>query len=129
MFGIVRWWKGFLQGYQMAYFKQLVPFYVEWVLSADCWKFRQVRILFYFLVVLVDTLCMVFVILDLVSDFGLVRVLCWDFLQICWLSQNWYLFHSVFHLFQMFQFMFLKYSKVFNRMELVFPPEFFMWIL
>ena len=60
----------------MAYFEQLVPFYVEWMLSADCWKFRQVKILLYFLVVLIDTLCMIFVILDLVLDFGLVRVLC-----------------------------------------------------
>ena len=60
----------------LLWFEQLVPFYVEWVLLADCWKFRQVRILFYFLVVLMDTLCMIFVILDLVLDFGLVRVLC-----------------------------------------------------
>ena len=60
----------------MAYFEQLVPFYVEWMLSADCWTFRQVKILLYFLVVLIDTLCMIFVILDLVLDFGIVRVLC-----------------------------------------------------
>ena len=61
----------------LPWFEQLVPFYVEWVLmfSADCCKFLRLRILFYFLVVLMDTLCMIFVILDLVLDFGLVRVL------------------------------------------------------
>ena len=59
-------------------FEQLVPFYVEWMLmrSVDCCKFLQVRIFFYFLVVFMDTLCMIFVILDLVLDFDLVRVLC-----------------------------------------------------
>ena len=88
----------------LLWFEQLVRFYVEWVLmfSADCCKFLQVRILFCFLVVLMDTLCMIFIILDVVLDFGLVRVLCLDFLLICWLPQNWYLFHSVFHLFQNF---------------------------
>ena len=61
----------------LLWFDQLVPFYVEWVsmLLADCCKFLQVRILFYFLVVLMDTLYMIFVILDLDLDFGLARVL------------------------------------------------------
>ena len=62
----------------LLWFEQFVSFYVEWVvmLSADCCKFIQVRILSYFLVVLTDTLYMIFVILDLDLDFGLVRVLC-----------------------------------------------------
>ena len=62
----------------LLWFEQLVRFYVEWVLmfSADCRKFLQVRILFCFLVMLMDTLCMTFITLDIVLDFGLVRVLC-----------------------------------------------------
>ena len=56
----------------LLWFEQLVPFYLEWVvmLLADCYKFLQVRVLFYFLVVLVDTFYLIFVILDLDLDFG-----------------------------------------------------------
>ena len=62
----------------LLWFEQLVPIYVECVLmlSVDCCTFLQVMILFYFLVVLMDTFYMIFVIPDLDLDFGLVRVLC-----------------------------------------------------
>ena len=58
--------------------------------------------LFYFLVAVMDTLYVIFVILDLDLDFGLVRVLCWNFLRIFWLPQNRYIFHTMLHFFQGF---------------------------
>ena len=67
------------------WFKQLVL-----MLSDDCCKFLQVRILFYILLVLMHTLYMIFAIMV---------------------------------------FMFLKYSEIFSRMKLIFPPDFFMEVL